>query len=755
MKQLLLYFTLTVLTIQSTFSQVPANDLIQNATLVDQSPHVERNVRIDQASVGDGGQNGCELGVNYQQIYYKFTATNTNIISITIEDSREGYTLGNAFAIVYSASDLNATSDSQLTNISPCTYAGETTFTPTVGTNYYVIIHRTNGESNYTSITIDIPQAVTPSEKTALQDLYNNTNGATWTNQNNWNTTNPESSWHGVTVKNGHVSKLLLNANNLNGTIPASILNLPYLEEINFSNNGISGTFPDIGTITTINSVNISNNDFSFSDLETNYASNNTIASFIYQTQNKRDTEDSFDGITGNSYTLTMNPISGTNVQYQWYKKRFNYFNASDDAIPGATGNTYSITNLQDQNFDVYFCRATSASVPYLVIERNSIEIKGEVSQLQKDALIAIYISTNGGSWNDNTNWLSAEPVSDWYGVTVTGNKVSKLEFSNNNLTGTLPPEIGDLTGLEYLSFYSGNSINGTLPPEVGNLTELRVLSFEYNNFTGPIPASYANLTELRGFWFNNNQLSGEVPDFIATNYPNMVYFDISYNNFQGILPDFTALQYLKYININNNHFYASDFSDQFNDYITQANWNSSWYYSPQTTLDTPGSQNLNTGNDITLSVSETAGRFSSRTSSSPVFQWYKDNLIISGADTNPYIITNAQPSDSGSYHCVITDNDIPNFEIIRAPILVDVALSINENELKKVQIYPIPTKSMLYISSNRIVNFIEIFDLLGKKIKHIEKPSNKIDLSNFSPGVYILKLQTENKTVSKRIIKN
>lgn len=755
MKQFLLYFTLITLTIQSTFSQVPANDLIQNATLVEHSPHEDRNIRIIEANAGDGGQNGCSLGSNYQLIYYKFTATSTNTVSITIEDSRDGFALGDAFAILYSAADLNATSDSQLTNASPCVFGGVTNFTPTIGTNYYILVHRSNGESGYTTVTIDIPQAVSSTEKIALQDLYNNTNGTGWTNQTNWNTTSPESSWHGVTVKNGHVSKLLLNANNLNGSIPASILNLPYLEEINFSNNNLSGTLPDLNTITTINNVNINNNDFSFADLETNYTSNNAITSFSYQIQNRRDTEDAFDGIIGNNYTLTMTPINGTNVQYQWYKKRTNYFNESDEEIIGATSNTYAINSLQDPDFDMYFCRATNTSIPDLRIERNTIEITGEVSQLQKDALIAIYNATNGASWNDNTNWLSAQPVSEWYGVTVTGNKISRLAFDGNNLTGTLPPEIGDLTGLEYLSFYSGNSINGTLPEEISNLTELRVLSFEFNNFTGPIPASYANLTKLRGFWFNNNQLSGEVPSFVATSYPNLVFFDISFNNFQGTLPDFTALQNLIYVNINNNHFYATDFSDQFNDYLNlQYSWNNAYYYSPQTTLDLPDTQNITSGNDITLLVSETAGRFYSRTSSSPAFQWYKDDVVITGANTNPYIISNAQPSDSGSYHCVITDNDIPGFEVIRAPILVDVTLSINDNEVNVVQIYPIPTKSVLNISSNNMINAIEVFDLLGKKIMHLEKPSNKIDISHFSEGLYLLKLQIENKTILKRIIK-
>jgi len=755
MKHLLLFITILMSSITVSFSQTPINDLIENATLVDESPYIDRNVRIIEANFGDGGQNGCDLGTAFQLIYYKFIATSTNNITITVEDSREGWALGDAFAIVYSAPNLNATSDNQLTNVSSCVYGGVTVFTPTIGTNYYILVHRSNGESGYTNITIDIPQYVSASERNALMDIYNNTDGANWTNNTNWNTSEPASSWNGVIVKNGHISKLSFNNNNLVGTIPTSITTgLPYLETTFFQNNYLNGVVPDFSAITTFSELYVSNNNYSFQDLETNYTNNSTLTTFSYQTQKWTDTEDSFDGVIDNNYNLTMTPVAGTNVDYQWFKKRENYFDASDESISGATNSTYAINNLQEGDMDVYFCKATSPIITDLEILRNSIEIKGPVSQADKDALIAIYNATNGVNWNNNTNWLSNESVSTWHGVTVAGNKVTKLDFYDNNLTGTLPPEIGDLTDLQYLSFFIGNSINGTLPPEVGNLTELRVLSFEYNNFTGEIPASYANLTKLRGFWFNNNQLSENVPDFLST-LNSLVFIDVSYNNFQGDLPDLTGLPILRYVNINNNHFYSSDFSDQYNHFLNlQSSWNNTYYYSPQYTLDLEENQSLNEGGDITLNVSESTSRYGS-SSRAQVFQWYKDNVLISGATTNPYIITNASMSDSGSYHCVITDPDVPGLEVIRAPIIVDVTLGISENELNEFLIYPVPTKSVLNISTNHVINSIEVFDLLGKRIMHLESPSNKIDVSSLSKGMYLLKIQTENKTVLKRIIKN
>jgi len=32
-------------------------------------------------------------------------------------------------------------------------------------------------------------------------------------------------------------------------------------------------------------------------------------------------------------------------------------------------------------------------------------------------ALVALYDSTNGANWTNNTNWLLAEPVDNWYGA--------------------------------------------------------------------------------------------------------------------------------------------------------------------------------------------------------------------------------------------------------------------------------------------------------------------------------------------------
>jgi Leucine-rich repeat (LRR) protein len=229
--------------------------------------------------------------------------------------------------------------------------------------------------------------------------------------------------------------------------------------------------------------------------------------------------------------------------------------------------------------------------------------------------------------------------------VTTKGNKVTRLNFSDNNLTGTLPAEIGNLTGLEYLSFYYGNSLSGNLPETVGNLTELRLLSFEDNNFTGEIPTSYANLKKLSGLWLWNNKLSGNIPEFIRT-FNNLVFLDLSENQFSGTIPDFTTLPNLNYLAIGMNYFNANDFIAQFEAYQNlQYSWNNNYYYSPQFTFDEPEEIGIALGSDVTLTLTDVPSTSRSINNKSKftanTYQWYKDNIAISGANNNSYTINN------------------------------------------------------------------------------------------------------------------
>ena len=85
------------------------------------------------------------------------------------------------------------------------------------------------------------------------------------------------------------------------------------------------------------------------------------------------------------------------------------------------------------------------------------------------------------------------------------------LNLGGNQLTGSIPPEIGNLTNLTKLYLFN-NDLTGSIPSEIGNLTNLTVMSFYNNEFSGSIPSEIGNLTNLTKLYLFNNQLTGEIP---------------------------------------------------------------------------------------------------------------------------------------------------------------------------------------------------------------------------------------------------
>lgn len=54
-------------------------------------------------------------------------------------------------------------------------------------------------------------------------------------------------------------------------------------------------------------------------------------------------------------------------------------------------------------------------------------------------ALVDFYDSTGGVNWRYSDNWKTSEPVSRWYGVTVSNNRVVAMNFIGNRMYGKIP----------------------------------------------------------------------------------------------------------------------------------------------------------------------------------------------------------------------------------------------------------------------------------------------------------------------------
>ena len=158
----------------------------------------------------------------------------------------------------------------------------------------------------------------------------------------------------------------------------------------------------------------------------------------------------------------------------------------------------------------------------------------------EREALIALYHSTNGDSWTNNSGWKEPPLDADgfampgtentWYGIICTGGNttVFYVDLRDNNLSGTIPPELGNLANLGGLGL-SDNQLTGTIPPELGNLANLWGLYLFGNQLTGSIPPELGNLANLWEFHLDGNQLTGPIPTSLS-NLTNLTYAKLGYN---------------------------------------------------------------------------------------------------------------------------------------------------------------------------------------------------------------------------------
>ena len=153
-----------------------------------------------------------------------------------------------------------------------------------------------------------------------------------------------------------------------------------------------------------------------------------------------------------------------------------------------------------------------------------------------RDTLVALYNATDGENWTNNHNWLSNAPLAQWYGVTTdSGGRVTVLGLRYNQLSGEIPPELGNLSNLTNLDL-DLNQLSGEIPAQLSNLSNLMYLNLGSNQLRGEIPPELGNLSDLEWLTIDLNQLSGEIPAQLS-NLSNLMYLNLSSNQLSGEIP--------------------------------------------------------------------------------------------------------------------------------------------------------------------------------------------------------------------------
>lgn len=300
------------------------------------------------------------------------------------------------------------------------------------------------------------------------------TGGHNWFNNANWGSDAPLWEWYGVeTDELGRVVALELEYNNLNGPIPPEIGELTRLERLQLTGNGLEGWLPvQLGLLVNLRELRLGENLLA-GDVPAELADMPMLSILDL----------SFNQLSG------AIPVGlGSAQQLVLVVLRGNSFTG---CVPGALG---EIEDNDVGSLELPFCSPT------------------RFEAANRAALVALYEATNGEGWHNNEGWLLDMPLDQWHGVFTDylGN-VTDLILLENNLNGTIPPEIGRLAELRTLDL-RGNALTGGIPSELGGLVNLYLLDLRDNMLSGAIPATLAELPRLEALFVGSNSLTGCIP---------------------------------------------------------------------------------------------------------------------------------------------------------------------------------------------------------------------------------------------------
>lgn len=306
-----------------------------------------------------------------------------------------------------------------------------------------------------------------PDERSILEKLYNECGGARWEESTNWKSNVSICTWYGIRCEdnNENVAMIMLSGNNLVGTPPKAIFDLPLLNTLLLDSNEILFSFEGIR-----NAKNLETIDLSSTGLNT------------------------LDGIEKSvslsNLHIASNEFSGSIPQQIFLLPKLQRvtldFNDFSGTLPGEISTLNSL--------ELFSCASNKLSG----------QLPDSLGLLQKLQSLRLQMNALTGTFPESLAALPALEVID----------VSDQEKKGGGITGPLP-DFMNLENLRRLDL-SGNRFSGSLPStflyNVSRLFEFADLS--NNRLTGIIPKEIAPIVEQ--VYLENNFISAIPPELCS-----------------------------------------------------------------------------------------------------------------------------------------------------------------------------------------------------------------------------------------------
>ena len=314
---------------------------------------------------------------------------------------------------------------------------------------------------------------------------------------------------------------LLLHDNQLSRPVPAWLGNLSRLRSLNLSINGFTGGIPpELGRLSNLSYLNLRSNDLT-GPVPTELGNlSNLERLYLYENQLSGEIPDSLGRLVNlTRLSLRDNQLTGE--------------------IPAELGNLTKLELIRLAGNQLTGCVPTGLrNVAINDFSSLALSFCGETPTAATDraALVALYDTTGGTNWTDNTNWRGNSSIGEWYGVTTNDDgRVTELRLHQNNLSGQIPAALGNLSNLEVLLLLD-NGLTGPIPPALGSLSNVRIFYLYQNQLMGDMPSSLGNLSNLERFSVRDNLLSGEIPSWLG-NLTKLDWLRLDGNDFTGPIP--------------------------------------------------------------------------------------------------------------------------------------------------------------------------------------------------------------------------
>ncbi|KAK2968946.1 hypothetical protein RJ640_029753 [Escallonia rubra] len=328
-----------------------------------------------------------------------------------------------------------------------------------------------------------------------------------------WNDSLHFCEWKGVICGRQHqrVTTLDLAAQNLVGSVSPQIGRLTFLRKIHLNNNSFHGNIPpEIGQLFRLRTLWLFNN--SFQDLGL------TLPNLKYLYLGLNNFSGSFPPSMANASGLR---ILGMSVNHFTGPIPTNLGNLRDLERLGLNANQFGSNKPDDLSFIDSLTNCTNLRELLLIKNQFGGVLPGCIANLSSKL---------------EKLWLGSNEISGSIPQEIGSlNNLYLLEIGNNMISGSIPESIRKISKLQLLSI-EDNNISGKIPPSIGNITRLILVVAAANMLEGSIPAELGNCPNLQELYLGSNRLTGVIPEQVIGIYSLSIAL-LDLNEFTGPLP--------------------------------------------------------------------------------------------------------------------------------------------------------------------------------------------------------------------------